>query len=236
MCMWENSCVFTRLFRPVTWLRYQKKRRPTAVELNSPGNPVTMVRTLKLYFRKISAFLNKEKKKLQIYIKKTNEQILHFHLKIKCINPPAPCEFMCPWLCLLWEERRIFFLLCHMPAWPRNYDYFCLISPPLWPMTHYNSHINLTSCNNNKTSDVCSATSRSLSTGLWLNYSLYSLYSSCTVCFSFYTLGEWNRTFSYCWKEIRGIICKHHKISLYALCIIFFMLLFIMPLSAVRCL
>lgn len=83
ICVYEriHVCV-THLFRPVTWLRYQRKRRPTAVELNSPGKPVTMVRTFKLYFRKILALFE-----LYLFILNKNKKILQFYLKMKCIDP-----------------------------------------------------------------------------------------------------------------------------------------------------
>lgn len=56
-----------------------------------------------------------------------------------------------------------------------KWRYFWLISPALWTMTHYNCIINLASCNDEKTSKVCSAVNHSWSTSLDSNYFFYLL-------------------------------------------------------------
>lgn len=60
-------------------------------------------------------------------------------------------EFMNHWLC-----AGIFILWWHITAsMTEKWWYFGLISPPLWTMTHYNTIIHLSSCNDKITSKIC---------------------------------------------------------------------------------
>ncbi len=107
-------------------------------------------------------------------------------------------EFLCPWLCALGKETEMYSLVPHRCQHDRETVIFwgnqstTLNNVPLQLHHSFN-----------------------LMQGLFSHVQMFLLIDfSCVVCFSFYGPGEWNRTFSYCWKEIRRITCKHHNISL----------------------